>query len=128
MQPSDDDIPGRNLAIAAETLFLANLMVAPGLAFLVLAWLRHRHANAPALARCHLDQAFVAGLWSGALLLAATGALLALGGLHWEWTWVFVIIYFTCIHATLILAGIVALAKAQAGQTYRYPLVGPRND
>ena len=128
MPPSDAELPGRNLAVAAESLFLANLLVAPGLAFAVLVWLRLRHADASPLARCHLNQAFFVSLWGGALLVVATGTLLALGGLAWKWTWVMVILYFTCIHSTLILFGILGLAKALAGKAYVYPLIGPRCD
>lgn len=126
MPPSADEDPGLGLAVTAEVLFLANLLVAPGIAFLALIWMRHRYPDVSALARCHIDQAFFASLWSGMLLVVATGALLALGGLAWKWTWVTVVLYFTCIHSTLILFGVVGLAKAQAGRTYTYPLLGPR--
>ncbi|HEX8962534.1 MAG TPA: hypothetical protein VF801_05980, partial [Rhodocyclaceae bacterium] len=105
MPPSADEVPGQGLATAAEALFLANLLIAPGLAFVVLAWLRHRHPAAPPLARCHLDQAFFVSLWGGALLLASSGAFVAFGGLAWQWTWVVVILYFTTVHSTLILFG-----------------------
>ena len=46
-------------------------------------------------------------------------------GLHWEWTWVLVIMYFTCIHSTLVMFGMFGLAKAMAGQSWRFPLIGP---
>lgn len=121
-------MPGRGLAIAAESLFLANLMIAPGLAFVALIWLRRHHADAPPLARCHLAQAFFVSLWGGVLLVAASGAVLALGGLAWKWTWVIVILYFICIHSTLILFGVLGLAKALAGKPYVYPLIGPRGN
>ena len=63
---SRDDVSataGFSLAVAAEALYLINLMIVPGLAFLVLAglWLRHRR-TAPLLARCHLAQTFFASL------------------------------------------------------------------
>ena len=103
-------------------------MLAPGIAFVALAWMRWHYTSAPKLARCHIDQAFVASVWSGMLLLAATAILLLAGGISWEWTWVMVILYFTCIHSTLILLGILALARAQAGQLFVYPLIGPRHE
>lgn len=128
---ADDAIPGRRLAIGAEALYLANLMLAPGLAFLVLAflWRRYRH-SCPTLARNHLRQTFLVSLWGGLLIVAVTGALLFFGDLAWArasgTVWVAVILYFTCIHSTLILFGIVGLARALAGQPFRYPLIGPR--
>jgi hypothetical protein len=35
-----------------------------------------------------------------------------------------VILYFTFCHSTLVLLGIVGLAKAMAGQCWQFPLVG----
>lgn len=123
------DVPGQSLAVLAEALYLANLMLAPGLAFLALAWLwlKRRH-DAPALARCHLDQTFFVSLWGGVLIVGANAALFLLFGWDWEWTWVFVIMYFTCIHSALILLGMLGLAKAMAGKPYVYPWIGPRCD
>ncbi len=120
-------MPGQDLAVLAEGLFLANLMLIPGLGFVIIAglWWRHRR-TAPALARCHLDQAFWVSLWGGLLITVAGAAILALGGLAWPGTWVSLILYFTCIHSTLIIFGSLGLAKAMAGQPYRYPLIGVR--
>lgn len=118
---------GQSLAIAAETLYLVNLMLAPGLAFLVLAWLwlKRRH-DAPPLARCHLDQTFFVSLWGGVLIVGANAVLFLVFGWDWEWTWVIVVLYFTAVHSTLILLGMVGLAKAMAGKPYVYPLIGSR--
>jgi len=118
---------GQALAIKAESLYLINLMLAPGLAFLVLAWLWFKHRRtAPPLARCHLEQTFFVSLWGGALIVVACAAFLFLFGWDWEWTWVFVILYFTGVHSTLILFGMLGLAKAMAGKPYVYPWIGPR--
>lgn len=124
---SESPVPGQSLAIAAEMLYLVNLMLAPGLAFLVLAWLwlKRRH-DAPPLARGHLDQTFYVSLWGGVLIVVANTALFMVFGWDWEWTWVIVVLYFTAVHSTLILLGMVGLAKAMAGKPYVYPLIGPR--
>lgn len=119
--------PGQSLAVAAEMLYLANLMLAPVAAFAVLAWLWHRHAaTAPPLARNHLRQTFFVSLWGGSLLVAVSIAFVVLIGLDSGWTWTLVIIYFTCVHSTLILLGVAGLARAMAGRCFRYPLIGPR--
>jgi len=130
LQPSASESPaGQGLAVAAESLYLVNLMLAPGFAFAALAWLWLKHrATAPALARCHLAQTFWVSLWGGALIVVAVAGFIALFGLHSEWTWTYVIVYFTCIHSTLIMFGILGLAKAMAGQPYVYPLIGRRCD
>lgn len=118
--------PGQGLAVLAESLFLVNLLLAPGLAFaaMVWLWLRHRD-NAPPLAVAHLRQVVFVSLWGGLLLAVFCAAFIALGGLTWKWTWVVVILYFTCIHSTLVCLGIFGLARAMAGRPYRYPLIGP---
>lgn len=135
MPPSDAKLglgearPGQNLAVTAEALYLGNLLVLPGVCFAILFWLWLRHKDsAPPLARQHLRQATFVSLWGGLLIVVASALLIAFGGLHWEWTWVLVIMYFTCIHSTLVMFGAFALAKALAGQTWRYPLIGPAVD
>ena len=124
-----EEIPGQGLAIAAEALFLLNLLALPGLAFAILAglWLRFRQ-DAPPLARQHLRQAFVVSLWGGVLIVVCSAGILLAGGLHEQWTWVVLILYFTCIHSTLILLGMVALVKAMGGQAWRFPVIGPKLD
>lgn len=127
-QPSSSSpVPGQGLAVLAESLYLANLLVAPGLAFALLAWLwlKHRH-SAPPLARHHLGQATFVSVVAGVLIACLSGAIVALGGWQWHWTWVIVLTYFVCIHGALVMLGMFALSKAMAGQVWRYPLVGPR--
>jgi len=122
---SEQEIPGQPQAVWMETLYLANLLIAPGLAFLMLLWLYFRRsANMPALALCHLRQTISASVWAGVLLVIANIAIILLGGYTAPKTWVIVIIYFTTCHSTLVLLGVLGLAKAMAGQKYVYPLVG----
>ncbi|HSG23624.1 MAG TPA: hypothetical protein VLA64_11785 [Azonexus sp.] len=123
-KPEDDD--GRDLAIIAEALYLANLLLIPGIGFAILfwLWLKSRHSASP-LARQHLKQTTFVSLYGGLLIVILSSIFLGLGGLDWEWTWVMVIMYFTCIHSTLVMFGMFGLAKAMAGQTWRYPLIGP---
>lgn len=125
---SPTDLPGHGLAVLAESLYLVNLLVAPGLAFALLAWLwlEHRH-SAPPLARSHLRQATFTSVAAGVLIACLSAAIVGLGGWQWHWTWVVVLTYFVCIHGALVTLGVFALAKAMAGQTWRYPLVGPRD-
>lgn len=124
----DERTPGQNLAVLAEALYLGNLLLAPGICFALLLWLWLRNKQAPPLARQHLKQTTLVSLYGGILIVVLSSLFIALGGLHWEWTWVVVILYFTCIHSTLVLFGIFGLAKALAGQIWRFPLIGPRLD
>lgn len=127
MPPSEGKTPGQGLAVAAEALFLADLLLAPGICFAVLLWLWVKHKDsAPPLARQHLKQATFVSFCGGVLIVSISAIFIALGGLQWEWTWVLVIMYFTCIHSTLVMFGVFGLSKAMAGQTWRYPLIGPK--
>ncbi|MGA7479437.1 MAG: hypothetical protein WCB21_13000 [Azonexus sp.] len=132
MPPSDDDFgfaeekAGQNLAVLAEALYLINLLLLPGLAFagLLALWLKNKD-SAPPLARQHLRQTTFVSLVGGFLIVTLSGLILALGGLDWAWTWVVLVLYFTCIHSTLVLFGMYGLIKAMAGQVWRFPLIGP---
>lgn len=120
-----DDTAGKNLAVTAEALYLANLLVAPGLAFAALLWLYFRHRSGEsALARCHLQQTLLGSLWAGILLVIVNVAAVLLGGWREPATWMVVILYFTICHSTLVLVGMLGLAKALAGKPYVFPLVG----
>ena len=133
MPPSADDeplgaepeTPGQRLAVAAEALYLVNLMLLPGVAFLALLWLYFRQTAAtPPLAVCHLRQTVSATIWAGALLVTTNLLIVATGGYASPGTWAVVILYFTTCHSALLLLGVVGLARAMAGKSYVYPLVG----
>ena len=121
------DKTGKNLAVWAESLFLINLLLLPGLAFVLLLvlWWRHRADPSP-LAGNHLQQTVIASLWAGSLLVLVNGLIIVLGGYQSAATWVIVILYFVSCHAVLVLLGALGLSKALAGQRYRFPLIGPR--
>lgn len=126
----EPDPPGQGIAVSAEALYLANLLLLPGLAFLALLalWFAQRR-DAPPLGRCHLRQTLSASLWAGAILVLANALIIAFGGYQQPATWVIVILYFTTCHSTLVLFGILGLARAMAGKLYVYPLIGrPCND
>ena len=132
MPHSDDDFgfaeekAGQSLAVLAEALYLINLLLLPGLAFagLFALWLKNKD-SAPPLARQHLRQTTFVSLVGGFLIVTLSGLILALGGLDWAWTWVVLVLYFTCIHSTLVLFGMYGLIKAMSGQVWRFPLIGP---
>jgi uncharacterized membrane protein len=126
--PPSDDAAGRHLAVAAECLYLANLTLAPGLAFVPLLWLHFRRDSLPALARCHLRQAISGTLWAGVLLILLNVVILLLGGYHSRYTLITLFLYFFSCHSWLILLGMIGLAKSLAGQPFVYPLIGARCD
>lgn len=116
---------GARLAVLAEALYLANLLAAPLIAFLILGVLYLRlDKETPPLAAAHLGQTFSASLWAALLLVVVNALILLMGGYRGMHTWTLAIIYFTICHSALVLLGVVGLAKAIAGQCWRFPLVG----
>ncbi len=117
----------RHLAVAAASLYLANLLILPGIAFLILLALAGwRKQERGALASAHLQQAIGASLWAGGLLIGLVLLVLGLAQLAvlGIWVWMLLILYFVTCHATLVLLGVIALTRALAGACWRYPLIG----
>ena len=125
MNKQDAPSPGQSLATIAEVLYLANLLLLPGLAFvgLLIIWWRTRASAAP-LAASHLAQTISASAWGGVLLVIANAAVIIMGGYHGAHAWVVAILWFTVFHSTLVLLGVFGLSKAMAGQCWRFPLLG----
>ena len=125
MPASGDAGRGQGVAVFAEALYLANLLLLPGFCFVVLLWLWWKgRGSAAALARAHLSQTVSASLWGGLLLVLANLMILFLAGYRGPHVWVVVITYFTLVHSMLVVFGAYGLAKAMAGQCWRFPLVG----
>lgn len=126
MQPSANNAQaceGKTLAVIAEALYLSNLLVIPGLSFVVLVWLYIKHrADATELALNHLWQTIKASIWAGMMLVIVNAIIIIMGGYDSGNTWLIVIIYFTTVHSTFVLLGMLGLAKAMACQCWRYPL------
>lgn len=121
----DADRLGIRVAVMAEALYLLNLLLLPGIAFLLLWHLyRRERSNPSSLARCHLVQTLRASLLAGVLILGVVGVIVGLGGHGSAWTWVAVVLYFTAVHAVLVVMGMLGLARAMAGRHFHFPLVG----
>ena len=121
----EPDIAGQSIAVRAVALYLANLLVLPGLAFLALLalWFAHRR-DAPPLGRCHLRQTLAGSMWAGAILVLANALIFVLGGYRQPATWIIVIVFFITCQATLEWFGILGLARAMVAKNYVYPLIG----
>jgi hypothetical protein len=126
--PHSETEPGRvdiRLAVAAELLYLINLLLLPGIAFAVLIVLYlSQRKTAGFLAINHLRQTLAASVWAGVLLIIVSVIALLAGGWDEPGTWVFLILYFTTCHASLVLLGVIGLVKAMTAQRYRYPVIG----
>lgn len=121
-----ESMPGPTIAIAAEALFLANLMIIPVLGFILMVWLwrKHRNDESPVV-RNHLEQTVFSSIWGGAILVGVSIAIFVMGGFDNPVSWVVGVLYFVCVHAALILLGVIGLNRAILDQKWRYPILGP---
>lgn len=114
-----------DLAVRAAALYLLNILLLPGIAFvLLLAMLVRHHQHPSALVRNHLEQALRASLYAGFMLVLVSAMVLLYGDIHHVHTWMGLILYVLCLHSVFILFGVLALSHAQAGRLFRYPLIG----
>ena len=120
-------VAGQSLAVLAESLYVANLLILPFLAFIVLGivFLKKRHGSAP-LARSHLEQTMSASIAIAIMFFVCSVIVLLLKtwGMEDVTLWIFVVLVFTIIHATMVLLGVLGLAKAMSGKCWRYPVFG----
>jgi len=125
--PDQHEVDGQSLAVLAESLYVANLLILPFLAFIILAFIfLKRHGSAPPLAQSHLEQTMSASIGIAIMFIVCAGIimLLKLWGLEDVSVWVVIVIVFTILHATMVLFGVLGLAKAMAGKCWRYPVFG----
>jgi uncharacterized Tic20 family protein len=126
-QLDGQDIEGKNSAILIESLYVANLLILPGLAFMALLYLfMTKHDKLPVLAKSHLEQTISACVWIAVMFLIASTTIMIMrfSGVEDVTLWMIVVILFTMLHASMVLLGIVGLSKALSGKCYRYPVFG----
>ena len=122
-----NSIDGQQLAVLAESLYVANLLIIPFLGFIILGFVfLKKHGTAPPLAQSHLEQTIAASIGIAIMFIAFAGIimLLRMWGLEAVGVWMIVVIVFTIIHATMVLFGVLGLARAMAGKCWRYPVFG----
>lgn len=101
--------------LAGLACYLLNLLILPGVPVLVIGWLYFLCQAAPE-AKAYLKQFWY---WS------ITGGVLLLGTCVLVWwqiqagnatAWVWLIVYLLCVHTTLVLMGMLSLARVLAGK------------
>lgn len=112
------------IAVRVQILYLLNLLIIPGIGFVMIYLLLKEHKGTTnTLTRSHVSQAFVASVVVGVLIVGFTLLMLTFGSTDDPYTWMWIILYFTCFHSTFILLGVLGMIKAMASETYRYPLM-----
>lgn len=113
-----------NVAMLAEGLFLANLLLIPVIPFLVLIYLFRKYADKPdSVAYNHLRQTLIASVLAGIFIVIIVGIFYFFSNTSAAVTWTIIITYLTCVHSLFVMLGIYGLAKAMAGQKVKFPLI-----
>ena len=94
---------------------LLNLTLLPVISFIVLLML-YRQAKPASFARYHAVLAIKTNLYAVIALFVVTGLMIALGGFHSPWTWVYVLSYFMFVHSMFILFATWTLTRCWAGK------------
>lgn len=110
------------LSVLAPALYLLNLLLLPGLAFIILVFLYIKYHNiSETVARVQVQQNFYASIVSGLALVVISIVIILVGGFSSMYSWMIMLIYALSIHATLVLLGAFSLAKGLNQQSYFYP-------
>ncbi|MBL1141451.1 MAG: hypothetical protein HND53_05395 [Proteobacteria bacterium] len=123
MVTTDKNIKLANrLSILAPALYLLNLLLLPGLSFLILAilYIKFRQIE-QTTARVQLQQNFYISIVSGLVIVGISIIIMIIGDLSSVYSWMVMIIYVLSIHAILALLGAFSLAKGINQQAYIYP-------
>lgn len=110
------------LAQKAEAWYLCNLLILPGISFLFLLrlFLKHGREDASLLSTNHIRQTFFMSILGGGLVFVGCIALYwLLGNTPNGWMWI--IMYFTIVHTSFVMWGILGLAWALANKPILFP-------
>jgi len=105
-------------ASLAATVSLLNMTFLPVIGFI---WLLYLHASTEknTIGHYYVALSISVNIIAGVMLGVVTALVILLGGLDSPWTWVFVITYFTFVHAMFILFAVWALIRSWTGQKLR---------
>ena len=130
MTDTERHTEGKGLAIAAESLYLLNLLF-PLVPLLFLGWIWVRHRNSPRLlVECHVKQTWIMALLSTALFLLInlvawwSGGYQSLDKLISIHSLVALEAYTLLVILPFAVPGLLGLTKAMSAQCYRYPFLG----
>jgi len=109
----------------AHVLYLTNISFAPILSFFYLLHLYNKIKDKNnKLLISHYRQSILANVVAGLLLAIVSSLILIFGDFNSAYTWMWLILYVTCVHSILIVFGVFALMKANNDQYYTYPIFG----
>ena len=99
-------------AVIYQSLYLTNLLLVPGVSFLLLLWLFVKYQQQPGWQRIHLYRAMQLSLLAGFALAVLPLSILFFQPV--ESTWMVLVLYFVTMHAALVLIGMLNLSRAMS--------------
>lgn len=99
-----------HLAISCQSLFLANLLLLPGLSFLALLWMLFKYKGHSAWLRIHLYRAVQLSIAVGLVVFIPLIFILLSDEAPFQL--MAMILYFILVHTSFVLIGMLNLARA----------------
>ncbi len=113
-----------SIAMMAEALFLANLLLIPIIPFLFLVYLFSKYRNQKdSIAYNHISQTLTASIFAGIFIVLIAAGFYFFSTTSTAITWTIIITYLTCVHSIFVMLGIYGLSKAMSGQIVKFPLI-----
>jgi hypothetical protein len=100
-------------AIIYQSLFLMNLLLIPGVSFLVLLWLFVKRKNQQGWQRIHLYRSIQLSVLAGFIIIIVP-LIVLLTTNAFEASLMVMIIYFVTMHAAFVLLGMLNISRAMA--------------
>lgn len=110
-----DNALKQRAAVLYQSLYLMNLLLIPGIAFIVLAWFYHTRRHQIGLQRFHLYRALQLSILAGILLLVVPLSVVYLSS-QFDASVMAMIMYFVTAHASLVLVGMLNIARAMSNK------------
>ena len=121
---SHSEAKDTSIAMMAETLFLANLLLIPIIPFLFLVYLFSKYRNQKdSIAYIHISQTLTASIFAGIFIVLIAAGFYFFSTTSTAITWTIIITYLTCVHSVFVMLGIYGLSKAMSGQIVKFPLI-----
>ncbi len=103
----------QNSAILYQSLYLMNLLLIPGLAFLALLYLFYRDNDRQGWQRIHLYRALQISILVGVFLIVIPLLVLVFTN-QFQTSLMLILVYFVTLHAAFVLIGMLNIARAMA--------------
>jgi len=103
----------KNNAIIYQSLYLANLLLIPGVCFAILFWMFIKNKQQYGWQRIHLYRAVQLSAIAGVLLVALPLGVVY-GSNEFEASVMVMLVYFVTMHALLVMLGMFNVARAMA--------------